>query len=142
MKFLSLDAFRGLAAIMVVLFHSRFYSSPEPLPFVANSYLFVDFFFILSGFIMAHAYQHRLGDSVGWKRFVVLRLGRLYPLHLFMLFRWLPYILFKWFVYQQEAVGTDPFIVNNFSTFLAHLFLVQSLGVFEQAQQFSWNFPA
>ncbi len=53
--FLSLESFRGIAAILVVLFHSPF-AYGEKLPIIKHGEIFVDFFFILSGFIIAHAY--------------------------------------------------------------------------------------
>ena len=142
MKFQSLDGFRGIAAVMVVLYHSRFHAEPSAVALVKNSYLFVDFFFILSGFIMTHAYWDRIGKTVSFKRFFILRVGRLYPLHLFMLLAWLPYIGAKAYVYSQGIGGTDPLILNNASTFIANLFLAQSLGFYDLASLFSWNFPS
>ncbi len=39
----------------------------------------VDFFFILSGFVIAQAYERRLGAGLGWGAYMRLRLRRLYP---------------------------------------------------------------
>jgi len=47
-RFEALDAFRGLAAIMIVLYHSQFYNNANPNQFVHHSGIFVDFFFVLS----------------------------------------------------------------------------------------------
>lgn len=73
----SLDALRGVAALAVVLFHVCI-----PLGVIAapNGYLAVDFFFLLSGYVLAHAYDGRLrgGGLAAW--FVRVRLARLYPL--------------------------------------------------------------
>jgi peptidoglycan/LPS O-acetylase OafA/YrhL len=73
----SLDALRGVAALAVVLFHVCI-----PLGLIAapNGYLAVDFFFLLSGYVLAHAYGDRLrrGRAAAW--FIRLRLERLYPL--------------------------------------------------------------
>ena len=48
--------------------------------------MFVDFFFVLSGFVIAARYQERLSAAlISVADFLELRLGRLYPLHLFTL---------------------------------------------------------
>src|SRR5258706_11602066 len=84
-RFVVLDSWRGLAACLVALFHLDAYSHLYGVPFLRNSWLFVDFFFVLSGFVIAANYQQRLLDGFGVGRFLLLRLGRLYPLHLAML---------------------------------------------------------
>ncbi len=65
------------------------YSGWRPLDFLATrGYLWVEFFFVLSGFILTHAYWPRLKDLLHWRGyggFLRARLIRLYPLHLFML---------------------------------------------------------
>ena len=59
------------------------------LDFLATrGYLWVEFFFVLSGFILTHVYWPRLKDCCGANGYVAFlraRLIRLYPLHLFML---------------------------------------------------------
>src|SRR3979409_173570 len=89
-RFVALDSWRGIAACLVALFHFEayshlVYSHLNGAPFLRNSWLFVDFFFVLSGFVIAANYQQRLREGFGVGRFLLLRLGRLYPLHLFML---------------------------------------------------------
>ena len=60
-QFQSLDGLRGIAAIAVVIFHFMEFIAPDYQDnFIAHAYLAVDFFFCLSGFVMAHAYDHRL----------------------------------------------------------------------------------
>src|SRR6185369_7058906 len=78
-----LDGLRGLAALAVVLFHFNIFFLPQArLPFVGHAYLAVDFFFILSGFVMAHVYGHLLASN--WRvhalQFGRARFARLYPL--------------------------------------------------------------
>ena len=138
-KFLSLEAFRGLAAVMIVLYHSRFYSTDDYVPFVKHSHIFVDFFFILSGFVMAYSYLGRIGSNMTLKRFFLMRFGRLYPLHLFTLLLWVPFIIVKVIFYEKGIGGTDPSESNNFFTFFSNLFLVQA---FDGYQPLSWNFPS
>jgi len=77
-RFVTLDALRGVAAISVLLFHGR-----GTLPFHAfgQAYLAVDFFFMLSGFVIGYAYEHNLlSGAVSKARFLTLRAIRLYPL--------------------------------------------------------------
>jgi peptidoglycan/LPS O-acetylase OafA/YrhL len=77
-----LDGLRGVAALMVVLFHvlEAFYDngtvSAEPIP---HGYLAVDFFFLLSGFVVAYAYDDRWGKLTRWD-FYKRRLIRLHPM--------------------------------------------------------------
>ncbi len=73
----SLDGLRGLAAIAVVLLHGN---EIFVLPWVPkNAYLAVDFFFLLSGYVLARSFDQRLRG--GWAfTFLKRRLIRLYPL--------------------------------------------------------------
>ena len=81
MRFHALDSWRGLCAVLVALLHYHAIWHLHEFPLIRNSYLFVDFFFVLSGFVIAHAYGDRIGDLADFGRFVALRLGRLWPLH-------------------------------------------------------------
>nr|WP_198018812.1 acyltransferase [Azorhizobium doebereinerae] len=93
-RFEALDAWRGICALLVVLFHFCFiFTSPlMDARLVANAYLFVDFFFVLSGFVVCHAYRDRLGDAASWLSFVVRRFGRLWPLHAVLLAAFVAFI--------------------------------------------------
>lgn len=71
-RFLVLDGLRGVAALVIVLFHTG--SSR----FIPGGYLAVDLFFCLSGFVLAHAYA---ATPIGLGAFVKARLIRLYPLY-------------------------------------------------------------
>ena len=84
-RFETLDSWRGICALLVALFHFPAAGWLEKNGFINGSFLFVDFFFVLSGFVIAHAYADRLKDGVSLKRFMVTRFGRLFPLHAFML---------------------------------------------------------
>lgn len=80
-RFEGLDGLRGVAAIAVLLFHL---SPQNAIDFVPRGFLAVDFFFVLSGFVIASAYDDRLvegaGNGLTVSRFLFLRLVRLYPL--------------------------------------------------------------
>ncbi len=93
----SLTPLRAIAALWVVLFHidvSLFYRDLGALvPRTASGifsqgYLWVDFFFLLSGFIIAHVYGARLSSGnkpEAIKEYLWARFARIYPLHLFTL---------------------------------------------------------
>jgi peptidoglycan/LPS O-acetylase OafA/YrhL len=77
-RFHLLDAMRGIAAILVVLYHVPvIFKHSLDFP---NSFLAVDFFFCLSGFVIAFSYEQRLRDHLNFRDFMVVRLTRLYPL--------------------------------------------------------------
>lgn len=75
-----LDGLRGIAALGVVLFHFMEIAAPDYRDsFIPHSYLAVDFFFCLSGFVLAYAYDGRLIQMGKWS-FIQRRLIRLQPL--------------------------------------------------------------
>lgn len=74
-----LDGLRGLAAIVVVIFHFMEIIFDFSNNFISHGYLAVDFFFCLSGFVIAYAYDSRIA-GMGLKTFIKLRLIRLQPL--------------------------------------------------------------
>ncbi|VUD64969.1 O-acetyltransferase OatA [Thalassocella blandensis] len=78
--FLILDALRGIAAIIVVIFHvfEAHATGPYDL-FIAHGYLAVDFFFVLSGFVIGYAYDERW-SHMSYTDFCKRRLIRLHPL--------------------------------------------------------------
>src|SRR5258708_40084565 len=88
----NLTNLRGIAAVWVVLFHFQSLIVqvilPQQTKLVAKGYLMVDLFFIMSGFIICHVYQQsfQAGLTAGsFRRFIVARFARIYPLHLFTL---------------------------------------------------------
>lgn len=73
-----LDALRGICALLVVLVHFRSNGYIAQLPVLRNGWLFVDYFFVLSGFVIAHSYGARLASGeVSVARFMGLRMGRI-----------------------------------------------------------------
>ena len=77
-RFSTLEGMRGMAAICVVLMHSPgLFGLASP----RSAYLAVDFFFVLSGFIIAHVYEARLDQGLSAKAFIRARIVRLYPLY-------------------------------------------------------------
>lgn len=79
-----LDGLRGVAAIMVVFFHllEVFSNGDHTKQMINHGYLAVDFFFLLSGFVIAHAYDDRW-HKMTVKQFIKRRLIRLHPMIIF-----------------------------------------------------------
>lgn len=73
-----LDGLRGVAAVAVVAHH---FGSRSELPgLVPRGYLAVDFFFVLSGFVLAHAYLGQLQKTLSTTEFLLKRWIRLWPM--------------------------------------------------------------
>jgi peptidoglycan/LPS O-acetylase OafA/YrhL len=97
-----LDGLRGLAAIVVVVFHFMEIAIVDyHKNFIAHGFLAVDFFFCLSGFVIVYAYDHRI-EKLGVWQFIKLRLIRLYPL-----------------VFIGSVLGLITFIFDPFSNHYA-----------------------
>lgn len=106
-----LTPLRGIAALMVVLFHARLLLFPQWMESIAgvtrlieNGYLWVDLFFILSGLVLAHVYGEAFTAprrTVSYGRFLWLRLTRVYPLYVVTLV-----LLIGWELYKaRHGVG-------------------------------------
>jgi peptidoglycan/LPS O-acetylase OafA/YrhL len=142
----ALEGWRGVCACLVALYHFRAQLS-HPVnshlatwPLIQHAYLFVDFFFVLSGFVIAASYQERLiGARIGVGAFLRLRLGRLYPMHLFSLFLMMALVA----VFQNASnlairVRVAP-LDARIESWLANVFLVQGLHTLPGA---TWNHPS
>lgn len=78
-----LDGLRGVAALIVVGFHLfETYSPGVDAQILNHGYLAVDFFFVLSGFVIGYAYDDRWGRMSTWA-FFKRRLVRLHPMLIF-----------------------------------------------------------
>jgi peptidoglycan/LPS O-acetylase OafA/YrhL len=132
-RFVVLDSWRGIAACLVALYHLDAYSHLFDVPLLRNSYLMVDFFFVLSGFVIAANYQQRLLDGFGAGQFLLLRLGRLYPLHFAMLAVLVALKLLFLIPALSSIVAVAPFSTREDApnTILANLVLVQGLHVYD-----------
>ena len=79
-----LDGLRGVAALLVVFYHIfeglSFAAGGTLITTLNHGYLAVDFFFILSGFVIAYAYDDRWGRSLTLGNFFKRRLIRLHPM--------------------------------------------------------------
>jgi peptidoglycan/LPS O-acetylase OafA/YrhL len=139
-RFDHLTALRAIFAWWVVLYHIR-----EWFPFdygykvlypLAFGYLGVDFFFVLSGFVIHYSYKEKLiSGTESSSRFVWLRIARIYPLHLSVL---LLYLLNPIAITFLSSKGTIPETYNA-GYFFASLLMVQNWGF---SSGLKWNGPA
>lgn len=77
----ALEGGRGLAALIVALYHLRI--GADYFSVIRNGYLFVDLFFVLSGFVICASYWQKLGTAGDFRSFMIRRFGRLFPLLIF-----------------------------------------------------------
>jgi peptidoglycan/LPS O-acetylase OafA/YrhL len=82
----SIEGLRGVAALLVALFHAYVYSRwggfPAASGVLQHAWLFVDLFFVISGYVMVSAYSERLDSMRSASAYMVRRFFRLYPLHI------------------------------------------------------------
>jgi peptidoglycan/LPS O-acetylase OafA/YrhL len=141
MHFRVLDSWRGIAALLVAIFHLNVYSAIYPLDFIRNAYLFVDFFFVLSGFVITHSYAGRLETLEDLGSFAVRRLGRLWPLHVVVLLAFVAVESAKAVLAARGAsFYIPPFTgANSLHTLPMNLAFAQSFGL---ERQLTWNPPS
>lgn len=139
--FPGLESLRGIAALTVAFVHVSWQNHFSGLGFFGNGWLMVDFFFVLSGFVMFHSYGAKLRTMGEARRFMLIRWGRLYPLHLVMLLVFLAIECAKWFAlrYQLAPVASVPFALNTPGSFIANLLLIHGLGIYPGP---TWNIPS
>ncbi len=104
-RYEALDALRGVAALAVLVFHLSAFGLGANL--APHAYLAVDFFFVLSGFVIAHAYGEALAGPLSWFDFARRRVIRLFPLALFGAVFGLAVLLLKWKLFpgREGALG-------------------------------------
>jgi peptidoglycan/LPS O-acetylase OafA/YrhL len=140
-RYEALDGLRGLAAMSVVLIHVPWPNHITGTHAAQHVYLFVDLFFVLSGFILTVVYREAIASRAEFRRFLILRFFRIYPLHVAVLGALLGMELFKLLVSSGGMVvaSTAPFGgPKSPGSLLGHLFLLQGSGLVEP----SWNAPS
>ncbi len=142
MRFSVLDSWRGLCALWVVLYHFRVLSHVNDLWFTRSGLLAVDFFFALSGFVIAHAYGEQLSTGAERVRFLIRRFGRLYPLHIATLLVVLAMEAARWGggLALGHDIGRPTFAdETSLSALAANVLLLHGIGLFDS---FTWNIPS
>ena len=134
---------RGIAAWIVVFYHSMalLRVAVPGLPSwmfttIENGYLAVDFFFVLSGFIIFINYHDKF-LSAFWRNSLVFywnRLSRIYPLHLLMLLAYLTLALSFFYLSSSKSLPKSFTPV----TFFENIFLIQAWA----GTSTNWNVPS
>lgn len=132
-RFICLDLSRFLFALFVAMLHFR------GAFFLERAYLAVDFFFVLSGFVLTHAYLPKAGQPGFLRRFFVDRVARLYPLYALTM---AVLVVLNLVFYQTAGIGLETgwsYKDGYIYTFLVSLPLLQNSGLTTGP---SWNAPA
>jgi peptidoglycan/LPS O-acetylase OafA/YrhL len=134
-----LDGLRGVAAISVVTFHfMEIVYSDYSQDFIGHGFLAVDFFFCLSGFVIAYAYDNRIG-KMGVAEFFKSRLIRLHPLVISGSVLGLLAFLFDPFGGHPELYSTGRIAL----VFICSIFMIPFAVVPDRGfNLFSFNAPA
>ena len=141
-----LTPLRGFAAGFVVLYHIlHLFPALQPAQgtsaFFDKGFLWVDLFFILSGFVMLHSYQNSfqiVPQAATYKKFMIARFCRIYPLHFVTLSVLFSLEVFKLFVSGREtpAFGSNE---SSLIGLISQLFLLQAVNL---TPYLSWNIPS
>jgi peptidoglycan/LPS O-acetylase OafA/YrhL len=126
--FVGLDGMRGLAAICVVIFH---WFAAHQLQWFGTSVLAVDFFFVLSGFVIAYSYSTKLNEGLKLATFMLLRVIRLYPMILLGLCLGLVRSIGKAFTGEDGVTLGQVFLEFIFSVFLVPNQLIGSVEFYQ-----------
>ncbi len=139
-RFHILDGFRGLFALVVALYHFK----PGPgvvgyTPLISHGWLFVDFFFVLSGFVIYFNYN-KISTVQQQKEFLFKRFLRIYPLHFCLLLILLIFETLKIFLYRFGLFNYPAFDQHTLIGFVANVFLIQAYGLpIKGLDYLSWN---
>ena len=130
-RILSLDGLRGVFCLLIVFEHYSPIYLPKLIydfPVIRSSYIVVDFFFVLSGYILALKYWNSISDLKTLKSFYLKRLFRLYPLVLITSSFLLLIEIFTY--YKLKGFKNDPISLYEISLrYLNDVLLVNSSNI-------------
>lgn len=135
----SLEGLRGIAALIVALYHLKIGS--DYFPMIRNGYLFVDLFFVLSGFVICASYASRMQTTDDFMSFLIRRVGRLFPL---LVFSTVAFVLAANAIVLAKKTtialgyggflnnpGALEFVVPSVAEIVSTLTFTHSLGIFD-----------
>jgi len=139
----ALDALRGVAALSIAFYAWSEFTVWSDSAVIGQFYLFVDFFFVFTGFLIADVYRDHIKDYASLGKFAILRLARLYPIHLFFLIPLAGVEVMKLFYAALGApqAGEAAFAAEHLSIvgLFANVTLTQAFGLLETP---GWNEPS
>ncbi|HMN75630.1 MAG TPA: acyltransferase [Burkholderiaceae bacterium] len=141
-------ALRGVAAVLVLLYHFRDVTPSvgqaidSHTVFFSDGRIWVDFFFILSGFILSHVYGAAMsakGVKVhATRRFYLARFARIYPLHFATLLAMIAVELSA-YVLRPEIADAFASDRKSWGSILQHLTLTHAWLTMDRLE---WNVPS
>ena len=137
---------RGIAALLVVFYHMKDISHDKGAAidsmtgFFSKGYIWVDMFFILSGFILSFVYMQSMASSpysfIKQKEFIISRVSRIYPLHLATLVSLVVINGLSYYLLDLESFFNERKSIESLST---NIFLLHGWGFHETN---TWNIPS
>jgi len=141
----AMTGLRGVAAILVTTYHyypPATIAQPALSRFIGKGYLWVDVFFILSGFVLALNYAHLFagGWSVRrWFGFLMRRLARIYPLYLVLVAGAVLMTLLAYGNLQPDNPAPAVGLPTPVRDLVANLLMMQSWGITRSINGPSWS---
>lgn len=138
-RFNALEGVRGLLCLVVMLIHFEAGYHGKAFLAAESFYYLVDVFFVFSGFLMSGLYWSTLRNRTDFIDYMIVRTGRVYPLHLALLLAFIAFEAFR-LLLPAHWLDTIPFSgTNDPAAIISHLTLTQSMGLFGYN---TWNFPS
>ena len=141
-RFLALDGWRGIAALAIAFYHLPLAHPFREMSGWKNMELFVDLFFVLSGFVIMHAWGNRLVTAQDARGFMIRRFWRVWPLHFVVLIAFLATEIGQWVLASLIGLklGETPFTgTTSIAALLSNIVMMQSLNLHGTT---TWNGPA
>jgi peptidoglycan/LPS O-acetylase OafA/YrhL len=141
---ISHTSLRGVAALLVVFYHLQFgahfrFAWETATPFFKTGYLWVDLFFILSGFVISYSARADERAPYAWpeiRTFWIARFARIYPLHFFCLLACLVIQVGMHMIGRGTPGSWSP---GSWLNFVEQLFLLNAWGI---TGRVGWNIPS
>jgi len=144
-----LDSWRGICALSVALMHLNNLSHIYYFPAIRHASLCVDFFFLLSGFILRYVYFDRITTGPDAAAFLTRRFGRLWPLHIITTAVVFVNLSLKNLVVAVfHYTGANLLLYHGHTlsmialSLIAQLFMIQGMGLWTYLGDLNWNFPS
>lgn len=131
--FLTLDGMRGFGALLVVIGHTLVFWGGLDLPTAA---VCVDLFFMLSGFVIAYAYEPKIAAGMKLGDFLTQRIVRLYPLYLLGL------IMGACVLFLALIGGSENTAEGLTLSFIPQFFMLPGIPRGEGGYLYGFNIPA
>jgi peptidoglycan/LPS O-acetylase OafA/YrhL len=135
MRLSALDGWRGIACLLVAIYHLNVAHSLYFLPLFQNGAPILELFFVISGFVMALTFGEKIRDGRGAAAYLVRVVARLYPLHWITL---APLVLLASVKALAGAESGGFYGTMSLDALIPQLFNVQTWV----GQGLTWNFPS